>query len=127
MGGCEFSKTMEKKQKIWLAVFLAMFIIPEILWSPVRSIIYIIIHPNQFTDLPLLFNILPPLNNNLISGIIELIQFIGLVCFYFALIKLKFNKVLKIIINILLIILILITGLIAWMGVYYIFNSPQIG
>lgn len=26
---------MTKKQKIWLAVFGAMFIIPEILWSPI--------------------------------------------------------------------------------------------
>ena len=29
---------MTKKQKIWLGVFLAMFIIPEILWSPVLGI-----------------------------------------------------------------------------------------
>ena len=31
---------MTKKQKIWLGVFLAMFLVPEILWSPVGNIIF---------------------------------------------------------------------------------------
>ncbi len=31
---------MAKKQKIWLAVFLAMFLVPEILWSPIGNFLY---------------------------------------------------------------------------------------
>ena len=31
---------MSKKQKIWLGVFLAMFIVPEILWSPIINDLY---------------------------------------------------------------------------------------
>ena len=31
---------MSKKQKIWLGIFLAMFIVPEILWSPSGNFIY---------------------------------------------------------------------------------------
>jgi len=30
---------MSKKQKIWLGIFLAMFIIPELLWSPVLGLL----------------------------------------------------------------------------------------
>jgi len=31
---------MTKTQKIWLGIFLAMFIVPEVLWSPVANDIY---------------------------------------------------------------------------------------
>ena len=31
---------MTKKQKIWLGVFLALFIVPEVLWSPVGNFVY---------------------------------------------------------------------------------------
>jgi hypothetical protein len=31
---------MIQKQKIWLGIFLAMFILPEILWSPIINFIY---------------------------------------------------------------------------------------
>lgn len=31
---------MTKVQKIWLSVFLAMFLVPEILWSPVGNFWY---------------------------------------------------------------------------------------
>ena len=34
---------MTKKQKIWLCVFLAMFIIPELLWSPILNFAYSIV------------------------------------------------------------------------------------
>lgn len=36
---------MTKKQKIWLGIFLAMFIIPEVLWSPVMNYWYAIKMP----------------------------------------------------------------------------------
>ena len=31
---------MTKKQKIWFAIFLAMFLVPEVLWSPVNDFYY---------------------------------------------------------------------------------------
>jgi uncharacterized membrane protein YkgB len=31
---------MKKMQKVWLGVFLAMFLVPEILWSPVGNFVY---------------------------------------------------------------------------------------
>ncbi len=31
---------MKKQQKIWLGIFLAMFILPELLWSPVENLVY---------------------------------------------------------------------------------------
>ena len=31
---------MTKKQKIWFAVFLSMFILPEVLWSPLLNFYY---------------------------------------------------------------------------------------
>lgn len=31
---------MTKTQKVWLGIFLAMFVVPEVLWSPVGNFIY---------------------------------------------------------------------------------------
>ena len=118
---------MAKKQKIWLAISLAMFLIPEILWSPVRSLIFIFLNPDKFNDIPLLFNILPSIENNFIAGIIGIIQFIGLLCFSSIFLRLRFNVFLKILIGLFLVFLIFVNGLIAWMGLYYMFNTPQIG
>ncbi|MFA5990988.1 MAG: hypothetical protein WC794_01935 [Candidatus Doudnabacteria bacterium] len=46
---------MTKVQKIWLSVFLAMFLVPEILWSPVGNTVYSFfqsgkIHPAVFRN-----------------------------------------------------------------------------
>jgi hypothetical protein len=38
---------MSKAQKIWLGVFLAMFLVPEILWSPVGNFVYELFQTNQ--------------------------------------------------------------------------------
>lgn len=67
---------MKKIQKIWLGIFLAMFIVPEVLWSPVLNYIYVwnqngsnlvYLRPNMFTN-----------NVNLWSYIL-LFQFISLI------------------------------------------------
>ncbi|HOI97456.1 MAG TPA: hypothetical protein PLA19_03055 [Candidatus Pacearchaeota archaeon] len=118
---------MDRRQKVWLGIFGAMFLVPEILWSPMISFIYILIYPGEFYDLPLLFNLLPPFQNNLIAGMIEILQFVGLICFSFLFVKYKENDFLKILILTLTIPLVLISGFIALMGFYYILNSPQIG
>src|SRR5690349_9937016 len=41
---------MTKKQKIWLAIFLAMFIVPEIIWSPISNYLYAFINNKSFHD-----------------------------------------------------------------------------
>ncbi len=82
---------MTKKQKIWLGVFLAMFIIPEVLWSPVGNRLYAnffsgdknsvsVFRPNFFTDVD---------NSNIISKVL-FIQFLGL--FLSAIYLLKIRK-----------------------------------
>jgi len=118
---------MTKKQKIWLAVFGAMFIVPEILWSSTTSFIYIMIFPEKFSDLPLLFSILPSPNNNLTAGIINIVQFIGSSGFVLLFLNLKIRKLTKILIILLLTPLIFASGFIALMAFYYLFNTPQIG
>lgn len=36
---------MTKKQKLWLWVFIALFVIPELLWSPVGNFVYSLYMP----------------------------------------------------------------------------------
>jgi uncharacterized protein YacL len=36
---------MTKTQKIWLWIFIAMFAVPEILWSPVGNFVYSLMTP----------------------------------------------------------------------------------
>lgn len=36
---------MTKKQKIWMWIFIAMFVIPEILWSPTANFMFSFINP----------------------------------------------------------------------------------
>jgi len=36
---------MSKTQKVWLWVFLGMFVVPEVLWSPVYKMYYALFHP----------------------------------------------------------------------------------
>ena len=38
---------MKKVQKIWLSVFLAMFLVPEILWSPAYKMYLATFSPSQ--------------------------------------------------------------------------------
>lgn len=41
---------MTKRQKILLTLFLAMFIVPEVLWSPVGNMIYAFITDHAFRN-----------------------------------------------------------------------------
>ena len=57
---------MTKNQKIWLWIFLGMFIIPELIWSPVLGLLPF---NKQFTSND---------DNHLILTIITAIEFLGL-------------------------------------------------
>jgi hypothetical protein len=85
------------------------------------------LNPNKFSDLPLLFNLLPATTNNILNAATALIQFIGLVGVFVFAVKLKINLILRIIIIIFLFLLLFFDGIIVWMAIYYLSHSPQIG
>jgi hypothetical protein len=116
---------MTKKQKIWFAVFLAMFIIPEILWSPLRSI-FLIYFPDKLPDI---FNLslFNEINDNVAALMITLAQLIGLSGLMCLIYKLKINNLIKIILFILFILFICLSANLVYMGFYYLNNYPQIG
>ena len=70
---------MTKVQKIWLGIFLAMFIVPEILWSPVGNFLYSMYKPSQQGSIQVLRNnfLLNSENINILSTVL-FIQMAGL-------------------------------------------------
>ena len=66
---------MTKRQKIWLTVFLAMFVVPEILWSPVGNFIYELY---KNTGFPFRLTILEKTDNINILSTVLFIQMLGL-------------------------------------------------
>ena len=117
---------MTTKQKIWFAIFLAMFAVPEVLWSPVSDFYY------EFWQSGKIGNIIPLrqnfLNNSDNVGILKLVIVIQLLSLFIAfgiLLVAKFNsKIIKRITILLLIILIFLVGFM----VLFAFNfNPKIG
>ncbi len=79
---------MTKKQKILLVIFVAMFALPEILWSSVGNFLY------QFFDTsnnvhPFRDNFLQRSDNIKILGLVLYLQFFGLLLSAFYIIKLN--------------------------------------
>ncbi len=84
---------MTKKQKIWLGVFLAMFIIPEILWSPVGNMIYELSQSGRGGDTyPFRMTFLENSDNANVLQKILFLQFLGL--FFSAIYLFVIRKVL---------------------------------
>ncbi len=122
---------MAKKQKIWLAVFLAMFLVPEILWPQSTIILYSWIREVFFGISPVAgefsrfsifsFNQLPQLSNALF-----LLKIFGLVsAFIYSLILFSKSKNVKILITNIIIALLLIVNL---FYILFLINfSPRIG
>ncbi len=70
---------MTKTQKIWLAVFLGMFLVPELLWSPVGNFIYeLSIQAHSSSTRPFRDNFLQNSDNIYILYTVFTIQLIGL-------------------------------------------------
>ena len=63
---------MTKKQKIWFAVFLAMFAVPEVLWSPVSNVIF-----GLLKDMPYRDNLLTGTDNKDLMVFTVFVQFLG--------------------------------------------------
>ena len=122
---------MAKKQKIWLAVFLAMFLVPEILWPQSTIILYSWIREVFFGISPVAgefsrfsifsFNQLPQLSNALF-----LLKIFGLVsAFIYSLILFSKSKNVKILIINIIIALLLFVNL---FYILFLINfSPRIG
>jgi phosphoglycerol transferase MdoB-like AlkP superfamily enzyme len=122
---------MAKKQKIWLAVFLAMFLVPEILWPQSTIILYSWIREVFFGISPVAgefsrfsifsFNQLPQLSNALF-----LLKMFGLVsAFIYSLILFSKSKNVKILIINIIIALLLLVNL---FYILFLINfNPRIG
>jgi len=116
---------MTKKQKIWLAVFLAMFLVPEILWSPIFDFYYQLYQTDQSGGThSFRQNFLDNSDNvNILKCIISF-QLFGLLSSLLFLIKSNLNKIIKIIFISIFLLMILVVGF----AVYFAFNfNPQIG
>ncbi len=119
---------MSKKQKIWLAVFLAMFLIPEILWNNYILIIFywIVNAMTGFTWSQIYnFHLFSNIKSGEVKAFIALIEVIGFALSYFVLILYKIPKN-----DFARNIIIVIGGLLLWMLSYILqgfWMSPQIG
>ena len=68
---------MSKKQKIWLGVFLAMFIIPELLWSPILNTLYELWQSGNV--IPFRENFIMASDNLLYFRLVNFMQLVGIV------------------------------------------------
>ena len=85
---------MTKKQKIWFSIFLAMFLVPEALWSPVNSFYHDIgISPFEFRGLINSNNFFGD-NLTLIKAIL-CAQFVGLLIVFWIVSTTSFDKKIK--------------------------------
>lgn len=115
---------MTNKQKIWFAIFLAMFIIPEVLWSAYSSFYCAILFSGSGNSFQL-FHLVTNPKSLIIQKLISFIQFFGLLSSLIVLTKSQAkNKTVKsLAISFLAVLLIL-----AIYFLYFIFNfNPQIG
>ena len=83
---------MTKVQKIWLGLSAAMFVIPEVMWSPVGNFIYSLFTPTlngyaQIQRNSLLFDYK---YENLL-GIVLFVQVAGIIIFFFSWLRFRKN------------------------------------
>ena len=116
---------MSKKERIWFAVFLAMFLIPEAIWGGMRLLIFNAFIPSGAYGLN--SNDFPSIENNLIGFIVTQSQLIGLLGIFLLFLKVKNKLFIKIPILLFLSVMIFFAIILAWMGLYVMFNTPQIG
>jgi len=86
---------MTKKQKIWLGIFLAMFLIPEALWSPVGNIVYELTQTGQSGGThPFRYTILQNSDNLAWLRLVFFIQLVGVVSSLIALFRAREREIL---------------------------------
>jgi hypothetical protein len=77
---------MTKKQKIWLGVFLGMFIVPELLWSPVLNFVYSFLENNNNPQI-LRSNFLMTIDYRNLVIFVIFVQFVGLIGSFISIIR----------------------------------------
>ena len=83
---------MSKIQKIWMWVSFGMFLVPEILWSPIINFYYEFFQSSKTSNVqPFRFNFLQNSDNINYLKLVIFIQFIGLLLLIVTLIKNKRN------------------------------------
>lgn len=102
---------MKRIQKIWLGIFLAMFIVPEVLWSPVVNLVYDLLQNNNNVKV-LRPNFLTISDNTTLLLFTLLVQLIGLLGSLVFVFRGKMNLFLKALSVVVLVLLSLITGFI---------------
>ena len=102
---------MTKSQKIWFWVSAVLFLLPEILWSPIVNLIDAFLQNSNNT---VIFrdNFLMDSDNLNFLLIALFVQFLGVLVSSVIIIKSNFNKGLKIFLASLFVILLVITGLV---------------
>ena len=110
---------MENKQKIWLAVSLLMFLIPEILWGGISDFFCGFLKNKACS-----FAVFNPVDSNLFNQLVILFEFVSLSFFYVASLFLIKNIYFKIFFIIIVGILLLLTFYL----LLFSFNfNPQLG
>lgn len=113
---------MNKKQKIWFAVFLAMFAVPEVLWSPIANFYYELFQQGDVH--PLRDNFFTNYDNLDCLRLILFLQFTGALAMLLIMLKSKSGKFNKIVLSVLLLILTAVSGFVV---LFVSYNNPQIG
>lgn len=104
---------MTKKQKIWMWIFIAMFAIPEILWSPIANFYYQLSQTSKSGGThPFRDNFLQNSDNLSYLKFVVALQFVGLLLLLIYLLRNKYaqNKLLKYLFTTILFIFLVIVG-----------------
>ncbi len=104
---------LTKKQKIWLWISGALFLIPELLWSPISNLYYQLTQTSKSGGtFPFRYNFLQNSDNLNYLKFVVLLQFLGVLITLILALKNRVikNKVLKYFFIALLAILLLLTG-----------------
>ncbi len=113
---------MSKTQKIWMWIFLAMFLIPEILWSPILNVSASFLLPPQNGSIQIIRNnfLFDYKNENLLK-IVVIIQIIAAFLFFLLWVRGKNHNIIYWIV-LLISILILLVGLFIFYLIFF-FNT----
>ena len=106
---------LSKIQKIWLWIFGGMFIVPEVIWSPVINLIYNLLQNSNNAKI-LRPNFLTDTDNLYILLYVLCIQFIGILGSAIIITRGKMSFKFKILLVLPMLVLLLITGLILYIA-----------
>lgn len=111
---------MTKKQKIWLAIGLGMFIIPEVIWSPIGNSLYGFIYDQPFRD-----NMLMGYDSRGSLIFVVLIQFVCIISSLYGLVRNKLYKNIREGVSLLIVISFL--SLMSLIVLYVLFATKNFG